>query len=182
MPLPFRTADRYEQIMDVRIEALSLHRELVPLVARWHFDEWGHTDPGGSAEGWAAGLASQADADQVPGTVIALSGDRPVGVVCLVAQDMPGYGPAAGLTPWIKGLYVPGPARRQGVGALLVRRCQAWAAALGHADLYLYTERGSAAQALYEGLGWQVIGLADYDGLAVTVMRTTIKPAADVGS
>jgi GNAT superfamily N-acetyltransferase len=111
----------------------------------------------------------------VPGTLIALSGGRPVGVVCLVAQDMPGYGPAAGLTPWIKGLYVPGPARRQGVGALLTRRCEAWAGALGHADLYLYTERGSAAQALYTGLGWQVIDV----GLAVAVIRTAIKPAAE---
>jgi GNAT superfamily N-acetyltransferase len=163
--------------VDITIEALSRHRELVPIVAQWHFGEWGHTDPGGSAADWAAGLARQAGADQVPGTLIALSGGRPVGVVCLVAQDMPGFGRAAGLTPWIKGLYVPEPARRQGVGALLTRRCEAWAGALGHADLYLYTERGSAAQALYAGLGWQVIDVGRYDGIAVTIMRTAIKPA-----
>jgi hypothetical protein len=64
--------------VDITIEALSRHRELVPVVAQWHFDEWGHTDPGGSAAGWAAGLARQADADQVPGTLIALSGGRPL--------------------------------------------------------------------------------------------------------
>jgi GNAT superfamily N-acetyltransferase len=166
--------------MDITIEALSLHRELVPVVAQWHFSEWGHTDPGGSAAGWAAGLARQAGADQVPGTLIALSGGRPVGVVCLVAQDMPGYGMATGLTPWIKGLYVPGSARRQGVGALLTRRCEAWARALGHADLYLYTERGSAAQAMYAGLGWQVIDVGRYDGIAVAVMHAAIRPAAEL--
>jgi GNAT superfamily N-acetyltransferase len=166
--------------VDITIEALSLHSELVPVVAQWHFGEWGHTDPGGSAAGWAAGLARQAGADQVPGTLIALSGGRPVGVVCLVARDMPGYGPAAGLTPWIKGLFVPGPARRRGVGALLTRRCEAWAGALGHADLYLYAERGSAAQALYTGLGWQVIDVGRYDGLDVAVMRTAIRPAGAV--
>jgi hypothetical protein len=47
---------------------------------------------------------------------------RPVSVACLVAHDMPGYGPAAGLTPWLKGLYVPRPARRQGVGGDADRR------------------------------------------------------------
>jgi hypothetical protein len=65
--------------VDITIEALSLHRELVPVAAQWHFDEWGHTDPGGSAAGWAAGLAQQADADQVPGTLLALSGASSAG-------------------------------------------------------------------------------------------------------
>jgi len=92
----------------------------------------------------------------------------------LVPQDMPGYGPAAGLTPWIKGLYVIPSARRKGVGGLLVRRSEAWAASLGHEAVYLYTERGSAAQALYERLGWRAIDAARYDGIAVTVMRASL--------
>ena len=58
------------------------------------------------------------------------------------------------------------------------RRCEAWAAALGHQDLYLYTERGSGAEALYAGLGWQVIDIGSYDGADVTVMRTTLTPVA----
>src|SRR5215469_2569455 len=102
-------------------------------------------------------MARQADAAEPPGTLIAVAGQTPVGVVCLVEQDMAGYGPAAGLTPWLKGLYVAPSARRQGVGGVLVRRCEAWAASLGHQALYLYTERDSGAQALYESLGWRAI-------------------------
>jgi len=163
--------------MDVKVEPLSSHPSAVPTVAEWHFSEWGHTDPGGSVETWVAGLASQAGADQVPGTLIALKDRVPVAVVCLVAQDMPGYGPVAGLTPWLKGLYVIPSARRQGIGGLLVRRCESWAASLGHSALYLYAQRGSGAQALYERLGWRAFNTGRYDGIAVTVMRAHLRPA-----
>lgn len=99
--------------MDVIVEPLSNHPEAVPVAAGWQFSEWGHTDPGGSLEAWTAGLARQAGADQIPGTLIALGDRLPVGMVCLVADDMPGYEPTAGLTPWIKGLYVIPAARRR---------------------------------------------------------------------
>jgi GNAT superfamily N-acetyltransferase len=160
--------------MDVTVEPLSNYPEAVPTVAKWQFSEWGHTDPGGSLEAWTAGMARQASADGIPGTLVAVKGQAPVGVVCLVEQDMPGYEPAAGLTPWIKGLYVIPLARRQGVGGTLMRRCAAWAAALGHRDLYLYTERDSGAQALYERLSWRGVRTGHYDGMAVTLMRASL--------
>jgi GNAT superfamily N-acetyltransferase len=160
--------------MDIDVEPLSSHPEAVPMVAGWHFSEWGHTDPGGSLKAWTAGMASQASADKVPGTLIAIADRIPVGVVCLVGRDMAGYAPAAGLDPWLKGLYVIPSARRQGVGGILVRRCEAWAASLGHQVMYLYTERGSGAQALYERLGWQTMHTGHYDGIAVTVMRISL--------
>ena len=165
--------------MDVVVEPLSNHPAVVAVAAEWHFREWGHTDPGGSLETWTAGLARQAGADQIPGTLIALGDRVPVGVVCLVAEDMRGYEPAAGLTPWIKGLYVIPPARRRGVGGLLVQRCEAWAASLGHEILYLYTERGSAAQALYERLGWQAVHAGCYEGIDVTVMRAFLRSVSE---
>lgn len=168
--------------MDLIIKPLSDHPELVRVAAKWHFDEWGHTDPGGSVDTWAAGMARQADADGIPGTLIALVDGTLAGVVCLVARDMPGYEPSAGLTPWIKGLYVDPSHRRRGVGGLLVRRCEAWAASLGHQQLHLYTERDSRAQVLYERLGWQAIHLGHYDGVAVTVMRTFVPAQSDTGA
>ncbi len=166
--------------MDVTVEPLINHPGAVPLVAEWHFSEWGHTDPGGTLEAWTAGMARQAGADKVPGTLIALSreGGTPVGVACLVGQDMAGYERTAGLTPWLKGLYVIPSARRQGVGGILVRRCEAWAASLGYQTLYLFTERASGAQALYERLGWQAIQAGHYDGIAVTVMNVSLRPPA----
>jgi GNAT superfamily N-acetyltransferase len=163
--------------MDITVEPLSRYPEAIAEVAGWHFDEWGHTDPGGSLASWTAGMARQAGADEVPGTLIAVAGHTPVGVVCLVGRDMAGYPRADGLTPWLKGLYVIPAARRQGIGAILVSRCQAWAASLGHRSLYLYTERASGAESLYERLGWQRLESGHYEGIAVTVMRTLLAAA-----
>jgi GNAT superfamily N-acetyltransferase len=128
----------------------------------------------GSLELWTAGLASQAGASQIPGTLVALAGGSLVAVVRLVAADMPGYPPAAGLGPWIKGLYVAPGARGRGHGQLLVRRCEAWARSLGHDALYLFTAHDSAAEALYRGLGWQAIHAGRYEDIEVTVMRTAL--------
>jgi GNAT superfamily N-acetyltransferase len=123
--------------VDVIVEALGDHLDFVPEVAGWHWREWGRTDPAGSLESWTAGLARQAAADHIPGTLVALADGSPAGVVCLVAHDMPGYEPAARLSPWLKGLYVIPSARHRGHGELLVRRCEAWASSLGFDALYL---------------------------------------------
>jgi GNAT superfamily N-acetyltransferase len=180
--LPFPASSLYDRRMTIVVEALANHPAALATAAEWHFNEWGHTDPGGSLEGWTAGLARQAGADQIPGTLIALEDRTPVGVVCLVAQDMPGYEAATGLTPWLKGLYVARQTRRRGVGSLLVRRCEDWAASLGHEFLYLYTERDSGAQALYESLSWRTIHAGRYDGIAVTVMRTALRGHGDLSA
>lgn len=34
--------------MDAVVSALSDYPEFVPVVARWHWREWGHSDPAGS--------------------------------------------------------------------------------------------------------------------------------------
>jgi GNAT superfamily N-acetyltransferase len=164
--------------MDVVIEPLGRHPELIQVAAEWHWREWGHTDPGGSLESWTTALGGQADAVEIPGTLIALADGSPVGVVCLVAEDMPGYAPAAGLAPWVKGLYVIPGARGRGHGERLTRRCEAWAATLGHDALYLYSERGSTAEALYERLGWQTINTGRHEDIDVTVMRTSLRRSA----
>ena len=156
------------------VSALSDHPEFVPVVAQWHWREWGHTDPGGSLESWTAALARQAGAAQIPGTLVALVDGSPVGAVCLVEHDMPGHEAVDAMSPWIKGLYVDQPARRHGYGALLVSQCERWAATLGHDALYLYTERASGAEQLYKYLGWQTIRHDHYEGMDVTVMRTRL--------
>jgi GNAT superfamily N-acetyltransferase len=164
--------------VDVVIEPLSRHPELIQVAAEWHWREWGHTDPGGSLESWTTALGAQADAVEIPGTFIALADGSPVGVVCLVAGDMPGYAPAAGLAPWVKGLYVIPGARGRGHGERLTRRCEASAATLAHDALYLYSERGSAAEALYERLGWQTINTGRHEDIDVSLMRTSVRRSA----
>jgi hypothetical protein len=42
--------------------------------------------------------------------------------------------------------------------------------------LYLFTERGSAAERLYTGTGWQLLRHDHYDGIAASVMRKSLPP------
>jgi GNAT superfamily N-acetyltransferase len=162
--------------VDAVVTALSDYPEFVPVVARWHWLEWGQTDTGGTLSAWTAALAQQAGADRIPGTLVAVESGTPVGAVCLVETDMPGYPPVAGLSPWIKGLYVDPSARRRGYGRLLMSNCEAWAAALGHDTLYLYTERRSAGERLYTAIGWQLLRHDHYDGIDASVMRKSLPP------
>ena len=63
--------------MEIAVKPLSNYPEAIATVAEWHFTEWGHTDPGGSLQAWTAGMASQAGADAIPGTLIAVAAGAP---------------------------------------------------------------------------------------------------------
>jgi hypothetical protein len=72
-------------------------------------------------------------------TLIAVANGAPVGVVCLVEQDMAGYSqPRA--------------------------------------------EPDSGVQALYERLNWRPIHAGHYDGIAVTVMQASLRPASEASA
>jgi GNAT superfamily N-acetyltransferase len=149
----------------VRIESIADHLELVETIARWHWEEWGHADPGGSLAGWTAGLRTRTRRGEIP-TYVALDGDELVGSVTLVAHDMATH---PEWSPWLAGTYVVPERRREGVGSALARHALREAAAMGVARLYLYTE-SDAARGWYERLGWRAIAVEDYAGALVTIM------------
>src|SRR5258708_13157550 len=113
-------------------------------------------------------MMSRSRSRSQPGTLVAVAERVPVGAICLVDGDMPGHDAVAGLSPWIKGLYVDQPARRQGYATLLMSRCETWAAALGRDILYLYTDRGSGAEQLYNRLPSQIIPDAHSAAIALS--------------
>jgi GNAT superfamily N-acetyltransferase len=155
-------ADLYCRFM--RIESIADHLDLIETIARWHWDEWGDTDPGGSPESWTEGLRGFANHDRIPTTYVALEGDELLGSVILNEHDMSTH---QELSPWVSGVYVKPAARGRGVGSALVRHAVAQAGAMGVTRLYLYTR---SAQGLYEKLGWQAVEEDDYQGGPVTIM------------
>src|SRR5258708_8285873 len=109
--------------MDAVVSPLSDYPEFVPVVARWHWQrwhwqEWGYTDPAGTLAAWTAGLARQAGAAQIPGTLVAVAAGTPVGAVCLVEGDMPRDEAASVLSPLVQGPYGDQSARRHGYSSL----------------------------------------------------------------
>ena len=40
----------------MQVDSIADHLDLVDLIARWHFAEWGYLDPSGTLETWTEGL------------------------------------------------------------------------------------------------------------------------------
>jgi GNAT superfamily N-acetyltransferase len=160
----------------VRIERLSEHPELVEVVGRWHWDEWGHEDPDGSLAEWTSRLREDAEGAPIPLTLVALGSDgTPLGSVSIVDQDMPDRPESRDLGPWVGGTYVVPEARSRGVGVALMRAVERTAATLSIDRLYLHT---STARVFYEKLGWEALGEDFYMGERVTIMVREISPSA----
>jgi len=153
----------------LKIESIADHLDLVEVIAAWHWNEWGHCDPSGSLESWTEGLRRRTLRDRIPTTYVAFEGDRLVGSVTLVDNDM---ATRPDLCPWLAGLYVIPEARVRGVGSALVRHAVAKVAEMGIPRLYLYT---SITRRFYEKLGWQPIAEDFYEGEHVTIMAIEAK-------
>jgi GNAT superfamily N-acetyltransferase len=149
-----------------RIESIHRHKSHIPIVAKWHWDEWGHADPEGSLAIWTAALHNRANIDSIPTTFLALSDiDEPVGSVVLVHSDMSTH---PDLGPWVAGLYVIPASRGHGIGSALVKHATEAAVGMGFINLYLHT---STAASFYSKLGWRKLFREQYEGELVDVMH-----------
>ena len=148
----------------VNVELLADHLELVPVIARWHWDEWGIYDPQGTPEKWAEGLAARTQRNRIPMTFVAFYNDQPVGSAALVEHDME---IRRDLTSWLAGVYVQPDFRSRGVASRLVNTAMTAARELGIETLYLYTR---SAVGLYARLGWVELEPVMYQGRKVTIM------------
>jgi N-acetylglutamate synthase-like GNAT family acetyltransferase len=154
---------------ELRIEALGLHRDLIPLTVDWHM-RW--FDERGDRWRWLRARTDEARTYGVPCAWVAFHEGMPVGCVSLIASNMTSR---PELTPWLAALFVLPPYRGRGIGAALVRRCEAEAKRCDHDRLFLYT---SDASGYYERLGWREIEELTYEGQRVTVMMRQLPDAA----
>lgn len=144
----------------MKIRPLADHPEHVATIGRWHWEEWGHADPGGSLESWTEGIASRTRRDSIPTTFIALDGVELMGSVCIVEFDMD---TRKDLKPWVAGLLVAPEYRKQGVGSALMKEVMSFAANIG-----------LQAESLYMNLGWSTIDNAIYEGEHVAIMASRV--------
>lgn len=149
---------------------LGHHRDLVPLISRWHWDEWGGDYPEDSLDGWTAQLTGKTRTDGLPCAWVAFVDDAPVGTVGL---ELDGVEPRPALKPDLSGLFVLPAYRDRGIGSALVTACEVYARTIGARELYLYTER---AETLYSRLGWVTIERVTFKGADAAIMskRLTI--------
>ena len=154
----------------MKIENIADHLDLIDTIAHWHFQEWGHADPTGSAQSWADGLRQRTNRDYIPATFVALEGSELLGSVTLTDHDMNSH---MDLSPWLAGLFVKPEKRGIGIGSALTTHAVRAAAEMGVDRLYLYSE---SARDLYRKLGWQSIAEDFYEGQIVTIMYYDVQP------
>lgn len=142
----------------VSFEIRAAELDELALVARWHWDEWGHADPSGSVTAWEAGLRERV-------VFVAVCGGRSVGSAVLMEHDMSTH---PELRSWFGGLFVLPGFRGRGIARALCVRCIGEARRRGERELFLHT---ATATGLYESLGWKTINTEAYEGEMTDVMR-----------
>lgn len=148
----------------MRIEHLADHMEAIPILAKWVYEQWGHSFARLPLEGIAVRFEERAKRDGVPQVLVALEDDEIIGTASLIERDM---STRPELAPWLATVYVAPQWRQRGTGSELVRAVMREAAVLGLGKLYLFTPDKLA---FYERLGWKALDHSEYRGERVTIM------------
>jgi N-acetylglutamate synthase-like GNAT family acetyltransferase len=152
----------------MNIAYLADHREVIPTLAQWFHQEWAYLHPDRTLEDVNRLLAERTNKERIPVALVAMEGNELLGTVCLKVHDMD---TRLELMPWLAGLYVAAPRRKQGIGAMLVSAIEKKARELGVQTLYLYTPE---SEAFYAKLGWNVKERTEYHGYPVSIMEKEI--------
>ncbi len=149
-----------------KIEDLSARIDVIPLLAQWHFKQWGDLSGASTESDYEALLFRNASARNLPLTLIAVIDKRLLGSVNIVDCDMT---IRSELKPWLAQLYVDVPERNRGIGSILVHAAMERSRKLSFYCLYLYTS--GTLPVFYERIGWTRRETVHYKGKARIVME-----------
>jgi len=152
------------------ITYLAEHKEAIPTLAQWFYQEWGYLHTGWTVHDVERLIGERTNTAKIPVALVAVQGRDLLGTVCLKTHDM---NTRTDLTPWLAGLYVAESWRRKGVGAALVSAIEKQAQAFQLETLYLYTPE---SEGFYSRLAWRVNERTEYYGYPVTIMEKKIIP------
>lgn len=152
----------------MKIDFLENHPDLVPELAKLHFDEWRHFSPDQTLEDRILKLQAMAQSGGVPFIAVAVDNNQLIGSSALVDEDM---STRKDLSPWLASVFVKPEFRKIGVGTSLVRFIEGEAQKRGIQELFLYTEH---ARNLYAALGWHDLEECEYQGVSVAIMYKQI--------
>lgn len=141
-----------------------------PIVARWYFEEWGRLREGASVASFDDTLNDYLNRDSIPLIVMAVDGDKVMGVAQLRYHEMSIYPEKE---HWLGGVYVDVEHRDKNVASALVKKIEQVALTLRVSELHLQTE--SLSGGLYARLGWQPVEQVNYRGVDVLVMTKRIE-------
>jgi GNAT superfamily N-acetyltransferase len=150
--------------MELSIDYLANHPELVPELEAWIYDEWGRKEADNSIENITARLQKRMQRDRAPLTLVGFLDDKPVASASIKIHEMethPQY------KYWLGAVYIIPSLRGQGFGSQIVHHTVSIAAELDLKEIFLYTH---SHEGFYAKLGWRTIERPIYRGRTVALM------------
>ncbi len=152
----------------MKIEYLADHKDIIPTLAGWSYEEWSYLHPERTLSDVERLISERSNKEHIPISLVAIDKGKVIGMIELKTSD---FKARPNLSPWLAGLYVDKLHRRKGVGTKLVHEIEKLAARLGVSKLYLVTDD---AEKYYSKLSWSVQERAVWRGLSVTVMEKDV--------
>ena len=150
--------------MPVEIIPLQQRPNALPLLARWHYQEWRDLYPEESEADFRNDLCLTLDDNPQTTTYVAIVDGEICGSASIIPHDMDTL-PELG--PWLANVYVCKERRNQQLGTQLVLAIMNHAQLHNIPRLYLFTPD---QQAFYQRLGWQEVHSDYYHQSPVTIM------------
>jgi GNAT superfamily N-acetyltransferase len=154
--------------VSLQIVFLKQRMEFAPQLAALHAAEWRHLYAHWDESVGLAEFNEQAGDGSIPTTLIALDGDRLVGSVSVVNNDLPGW---EHLNPWLASLYVLDGFRQGGVASRLVEEACRTLQQNGIRRAYLFTETSGA---FFGRRGWRFVAKTEANGHPVEVYAIAV--------
>ena len=150
------------------VEYLADHREVVPILADWIYDEWSYLYPEMTRQDIISFLQEKVNKEKLPLALVAFEAGEPVGTVSLKMFDME---TRRDLPYWLTSLYVVKPWRRRGIGSSLLKTAEEEAARLEVGKLFLFTTDCALPRLFYSKFGWSVKETTTYHSCPVIIME-----------
>jgi GNAT superfamily N-acetyltransferase len=150
------------------IEYLADHKNLIPTLAGWSYEEWSYLHPERMLPDVEQSILEGSNKEHIPVSLVAIDRGKVIGMIALKTSD---FKARPNLGPWLAGLYVDKLQRGKGVGTRLVHEIEKLAARLGASKLFLVTDD---AENFYSKLSWSVLERTVWQGISVTVMEKDI--------
>jgi GNAT superfamily N-acetyltransferase len=158
-----RTLERLSVAAKLRIEYLSNHPEVLPVLKQWFETEWASYYGLGGRGDAQRDLAAYANGTRLPVGVVAFLDNEICGVAALKSESISTH---SHLSPWAAAAMVNPAHRGRGIGTELIRALEEEAKRQGYCDIYCGT---STATHLLERRGWRLMEQVEYDGANLSI-------------
>ncbi len=169
MPLSKALCGKSNKDVDLNIVFLADLPELLPEVAQWYFDEWGHFLEDPSTNSFIPRLQGCLNKDSFPLVILALKNGELLGAAQIKLHQMSIY---PDKEHWLAGVYVKPTHRGKNISSALLNELDSIAIKLGVKKLHLQTEHLNGG--LYSRFGWQPEEVVNYRNTDVMVMSKNL--------